>query len=219
MIAIIAILAGMLLPTLSKAKKKGGQAKCVSNLKQLTLGVLMYIDENQDNFPGTASRNTYGFHKEDWIYWRTNTTRYPSIVKSPIVSSLGSVSSNLFRCPEDRYDKERLAIADGNGPYFYSYSLTSYDLEGAVISGWLPSSKVRSTLLKRTCSRWPMSEGLPPRSCSPRSSPRIASTRARTHEAPLVSLTTADGFQTGTFSPPVTARKVMWLSRMATSCR
>jgi prepilin-type N-terminal cleavage/methylation domain-containing protein/prepilin-type processing-associated H-X9-DG protein len=130
-IAIIAILAGMLLPTLSKAKKKGGQAKCVSNLKQLTLGVLMYVDENQDNFPGTASRNTYGFHKEDWIYWRTNTTRYPSIVKSPIVSSLGSVSSNLFRCPEDRSDKERLAIADGNGPYFYSYSLTSYDLEGA----------------------------------------------------------------------------------------
>jgi prepilin-type N-terminal cleavage/methylation domain-containing protein/prepilin-type processing-associated H-X9-DG protein len=129
-IAIIAILAGMLLPTLSKAKKKGGQAKCVSNLKQLALGTLMYIDDNQDNFPGTASRNTYGFHREDWIYWRTNTTRYPSIEKSPIVTSLGSVSSNLFRCPGDRYDKERLALTDGNGPYFYSYSLNSYDLEG-----------------------------------------------------------------------------------------
>ena len=129
-IAIIAILAGMLLPALSQAKKKGGQAKCISNLKQLALGALMYIDENQDQFPGTASRNTYGFHKEDWIYWRTNTTRYPPIEKSPIASSLGSVSSNLFRCPMDRYDKERLSLSDGNGPYFYSYSLNSYDLQG-----------------------------------------------------------------------------------------
>jgi prepilin-type processing-associated H-X9-DG protein len=91
----------------------------------------MYIDDNQDKFPGTASRNTYGFHKEDWIYWRTNTAKYPAIEKSPIVTSLASASSNLFRCPLDRYDKERTSIADGNGPYFYSYSLTSYDLDGS----------------------------------------------------------------------------------------
>jgi prepilin-type processing-associated H-X9-DG protein len=52
------------------------------------------------------------------------------VEKSPIVTSLASVSSNLFRCPVDRNDKERLTLTDGNGPYFYSYSLTSYDLEG-----------------------------------------------------------------------------------------
>ena len=118
----------------------------MSNLKQLTLGVLMYVDDNQDNFPGTASRNTYGFHKEDWIYWRTNTAQYPPIVKSPIVTSLASASSNLFRCPEDRYDKERLALTDGNGPYFYSYSLTSYDLEGAKNVGMASISRAPSTV-------------------------------------------------------------------------
>lgn len=133
-IAIIAILAGMLLPALSKAKAKGGQAKCVSNLKQLSLGTLMYIDDNQDRFPGTASRNTYGYHPEDWIYWRTNVKTYPPVEKSPIATSLGSVSSNLFRCPGDKYDTERRSL-DSNGPYYYSYSMTSYDLQGSVNPG------------------------------------------------------------------------------------
>src|SRR5262245_24800278 len=129
-IAIIAILAGMLLPALSKAKAKGAQSKCYSNLHQLALGMLMYIDDNGGAFPGTASRNTYGFHIEDWIYWRVNLPQYP-ITKSPILYSLGSVNSNLFRCPLDFNDRERKANTDGNGPYYPSYSLTSYGLEGS----------------------------------------------------------------------------------------
>jgi prepilin-type N-terminal cleavage/methylation domain-containing protein/prepilin-type processing-associated H-X9-DG protein len=127
-IAIIAILASMLLPALNKAKLKAYQARCYGSLKQLTLGMMMYLDANNNVFPGAASRNTYGFRPEDWIYWRTNLPAYP-ILKSPIVVPLGSANSNLFRCPADKDDRERLAIIDGNGPYYYSYSLTSFGIE------------------------------------------------------------------------------------------
>src|SRR5438093_3392673 len=127
-IAIIAILAGLLLPALAKAKTKAAQTYCINNLKQLGYGMLMYIGDNQDTFPGTASRNTYGFHKEDWIYWRTNTAKYPPVQQSPIAVHIGTVTSNLFHCPLDRYDKERLT-GDANGPYLYSYSLNSHDLD------------------------------------------------------------------------------------------
>ena len=50
-IAIIAILAAMLLPVLSKAKDKGLGAVCLSNTRQIAMGVLMYAGDNGDYFP------------------------------------------------------------------------------------------------------------------------------------------------------------------------
>jgi prepilin-type N-terminal cleavage/methylation domain-containing protein/prepilin-type processing-associated H-X9-DG protein len=126
-IAIIAILASMLLPALAKAKKKAGQTRCMSNLRQLLLGMNLYVDNNNNVYPGAASRNTYGFRVDDWIYWRLNQPAYP-VEKSPIVVYTASASSNLFRCPVDKDDRDRIAIADGNGPYIYSYSMNSYGL-------------------------------------------------------------------------------------------
>lgn len=128
-IAIIAILAAMLLPALSKAKARAGQTNCIGNLKQLSYGMMMYLDNFNQIFPACASRNTYGFQTEDWIYWR-NQPAYP-IGASPIVSTIGIINSNLFRCPLDRYDKDRVTFAAGDGqpPYLYSYTMTSYDLD------------------------------------------------------------------------------------------
>src|SRR5215831_4993341 len=107
-IAIIAILASILLPAMSKAKQKAAQTKCMNNLKQLGLGMHMYLDDNRSIFPACASRATYGFHKEDWIYWRV-APGYPSVLESPIAAGLGRINTNLFRCPMDVDDSERIA--------------------------------------------------------------------------------------------------------------
>jgi prepilin-type N-terminal cleavage/methylation domain-containing protein/prepilin-type processing-associated H-X9-DG protein len=48
-VAIIAILAGLLLPALARAKLKGTFAVCASNEKQLLLGYQMYFQDNNDN--------------------------------------------------------------------------------------------------------------------------------------------------------------------------
>ncbi|MDX1934161.1 MAG: DUF1559 domain-containing protein [Capsulimonadales bacterium] len=50
-IAIIAILAAILFPVFAQAREKARQATCLSNQKQLALGVLMYVQDYDETFP------------------------------------------------------------------------------------------------------------------------------------------------------------------------
>jgi prepilin-type N-terminal cleavage/methylation domain-containing protein len=47
-IAIIAILAALLLPSLSASRNKARQATCLNHLKQINLGVHMYADDHDN---------------------------------------------------------------------------------------------------------------------------------------------------------------------------
>ena len=56
-IAIIAILAAILFPVFARAREKARQASCQSNLKQLALGVLMYMQDYDQRGPTAGSQN------------------------------------------------------------------------------------------------------------------------------------------------------------------
>ena len=56
-IAIIAILASMFLPALNKARGKGKQIQCLSNLKQSMMGLKNYADDNKEIMPVLSPYN------------------------------------------------------------------------------------------------------------------------------------------------------------------
>ncbi|MCM8803789.1 MAG: type II secretion system GspH family protein [Candidatus Omnitrophica bacterium] len=60
-VAIIAILAAMLLPALSKARENARRAICMNNLKQLALAEVMYAQDNNDYI--------HGHYEGVWWWW------------------------------------------------------------------------------------------------------------------------------------------------------
>src|SRR6059036_1429745 len=78
-IAIIAILAAILFPVFAQAREKARMATCLSNVKQLGLGITMYVQDYDETFPmlymqNSASRET---PPGGWFY--TGQTGYDTL--------------------------------------------------------------------------------------------------------------------------------------------
>ncbi len=120
-IAIIAILAAILFPVFAQAREKARQTTCLSNLKQMGLGLLQYVQDYDENIPrmnyqNFAASNDYRNNK--WMD-----------VINPYIKN-----TDIFTCPSDRLDP--------NGRYRFPPTLRtnytqygSYGMNNAYYSG------------------------------------------------------------------------------------
>ncbi len=129
-ISIIAILAALLLPALSRAKAKAQAIVCLNNLKQLTLAWEMYAHDNNDrlvpNNPPTVA-DARGQRLPTWAwgdmrYGNTDGTNI-DYVMGQREGSIGPYvkTHQIFKCPTD---KSLTRLVDGKSyPRVRSYSI------------------------------------------------------------------------------------------------
>ena len=109
-VAIIAILAAMLLPALSKARERARQAVCMGNLKQIGTAFMMYTQDNDDYLP-VPHRDGVTFKTNDT--WYNGLKRYLNITRSPWWHR--PTQPDVYCCPSDR-----------NMPHYYNQMYISY---------------------------------------------------------------------------------------------
>jgi len=104
-IASIAILAGLLLPALAKAKTKAQGIQCLSNLNQLSLSWILYADDNADRIPpnrlnGTDPTRTWVMGWLDYARPVPDNTNTVYLRKSHLWPYHQTLA--IWRCPADK---------------------------------------------------------------------------------------------------------------------
>jgi prepilin-type N-terminal cleavage/methylation domain-containing protein/prepilin-type processing-associated H-X9-DG protein len=124
-IAIIAILAALLLPALNAAKEAGRTARCQSNLHQIGLGLMLYVDDHHAypvcTFDQTGLLVPLGF-------WHDRLLPYTK----------SDWTNDLYRCPS--YKGLTLPgndIADPLGSYGYNANGTQFAFSPLGLGGYL----------------------------------------------------------------------------------
>lgn len=88
----IAVLAALVFPALARAKTNSQRATCLSNLRQISLGVRMYAEDFDDAFPPATNRPPASF------------TAYTQLMKSYVsVTGSSPTRAKLFACPADTF--------------------------------------------------------------------------------------------------------------------
>jgi prepilin-type N-terminal cleavage/methylation domain-containing protein/prepilin-type processing-associated H-X9-DG protein len=106
-IAIIAILAALLLPVLTKVQENANSTKCLANLRQIGVGIDLYVNDNDGLLPGPLSISQYpmfgqGGSDDDKMLVK-KLAKYIGLDEKP-KEGVKMDKANIFICPS--YEKQ-----------------------------------------------------------------------------------------------------------------
>lgn len=136
MIAIIAVLAGLLLPALSAAREKARRIACTSNVRQLNLAWAMYAGDHRESLalngygtPADLGGERLWVSGQEHLHPAAFTNR--AYLVEPALAGFASYlpSAEVYKCPSDRGQVE---LGGRRFPHVRSYALNAY-------LGWLPT--------------------------------------------------------------------------------
>jgi len=117
-IGIVALLIGVLLPMLARAREAAHKTKCLSNLNQIGMAFFMYVNANKYNLPCSGAGAAAGSFKEDWVWWQPS--RIGNLQQSAIALYLPRMSTQVLTCPSDDLTGHLTGFDSAKYPFSYA---------------------------------------------------------------------------------------------------
>ena len=118
-IAIIGILAGLLLPTFTRAKAKAYNTVCVSQLRQLGIATRTYADDNGNRLPSAEILPTEPIDPQHPL------PRICDVLAPYVGKAVTTNSASVFKCPTD---KQGLFATEGSS-YEWNADLNGHRID------------------------------------------------------------------------------------------
>jgi len=130
-IAVIAILAALLLPSLSRAKASAKQINCINNIRQISVGLHLYTADNGDTLPAAPDVTGYSLATNHF------TVFYRGLVNNYLGIQTSSAQDKVFACPADEfyYDFPSLTFETKSLHEQLDSNFSSYGFNGGNCSG------------------------------------------------------------------------------------
>ncbi len=154
-VAIIAILAGMLLPALNKARDKAKQISCTGNQKQIGVAVQMYRHDNHEFYPVHLSADNYAAQSTTGVplhfrRWDLLIGQYLS-GKVPDTKEKQQANQKSLLCPAEINPVNVVCGAVTTQPWLVcDYGINWYNFDGYAYSVWNGSNRYGVPYLKST---------------------------------------------------------------------
>ncbi|MGC8744308.1 MAG: DUF1559 domain-containing protein [Verrucomicrobiia bacterium] len=155
-IAIIAILAGLLLPALASAKEAGRRIKCLNNMRQLGLGLMMYVADNENQFLPRAHPTATDPYHPRWphrlrpYYQDLKILVCPSEPPNQPTNVASALLWSLY--PEDFYPRGYIYNSFND---FYIDYFSRQGLTGNALRQWRQYAKTNEVGLPESLIRYP----------------------------------------------------------------
>ncbi|MEI6197288.1 MAG: prepilin-type N-terminal cleavage/methylation domain-containing protein, partial [Verrucomicrobiota bacterium] len=129
-IAIIAILAALLMPSLSKARMRAQAISCLNNTRQLGLACQLYTDDHDNFLPynlgmnGTSLRTNLNWVNNVMTWGLESDNTNTATITGASLGAYVSGNTAIYRCPAD-HALSSLQIGAGWNNRLRSYSLNA----------------------------------------------------------------------------------------------
>lgn len=130
--AVVAILGAILIPAFQSSRNAARRSECISNLRQVSMGLLAYAGDHDNQLPaaikggwdgGGQQTNFWGYQIWPYIYGSGADFQYPDNCLTFGTPTYPVCLKNVFRCPDTRLKAINTPNAAQPSPTRISYGL------------------------------------------------------------------------------------------------
>lgn len=155
-VAIIGVLAALLLPAVGRVKETANQTKCISNLRQIGIGIQLYSCDHDGFLPGPVWTEQSAWYNYGDATLPVLLTPYMSLAQ--VTKANTPQYSSVFMCPSFLNKAKGASTPGSTCPFCYLTTASIKLKNGTFVNPFSPPARLASMVSLTASNSWAVTE-------------------------------------------------------------